>query len=88
MAHVGVCGQDGWFFPAQTGKARHKATWQASGARCGTGASDGAAESVPFVELRPERATVALDVLLRAAADALHPVPDLYYHLERFADAV
>jgi len=48
-----------------TEKARHKATRRASGARCGPGASDGAAEGVPFVELQPEGVSMTLDGLLR-----------------------
>ena len=50
--------------------------------------SDRAAHGVSRIELRPERATVPLDVLLRAATDAQHPVPDLDYCLQSFADAV
>ena len=61
---LGVCGRGGCLAD-WTEKARHAATWRASGARCGTGASDGATEGVPFVKLQPEGVSMTLDGFLR-----------------------
>ena len=55
---------------------------------CDAVSSDGAAHGVPLVELRPEAAAVPLDVLLRAAADALHLARDVDDDLEGVGDYV
>ena len=69
-------------------KARHAATWRALRAMRWLWPSDGAAHGVPLVELRPEAAAVPLNVLLRAAADALHLARDVDDDLEGVGDAV